>query len=158
GIVDSDGHRRGPRSQPSVSTSSFLLVQGLCELGIKLGLMPRFSQRPYRETRLRTGRIIKPTRPQYEVYFRKEWIGVNKRIASTEEYQGTVWCLQVKGNRNLIAERNGILTFCGNTDEVYGSLGPTGAFTEETPLAPNSPYAASKASADLLVRSYAHTF
>jgi dTDP-glucose 4,6-dehydratase len=45
-----------------------------------------------------------------------------------------------------------------STDEVYGSLGATGVFTEETPLAPNSPYAASKAAADLLVRSYAHTF
>jgi dTDP-glucose 4,6-dehydratase len=45
-----------------------------------------------------------------------------------------------------------------STDEVYGSLGPTGSFTEETPLAANSPYAASKAAADLLVRSYGHTF
>jgi dTDP-glucose 4,6-dehydratase len=45
-----------------------------------------------------------------------------------------------------------------STDEVYGSLGPTGAFTEETPLASNSPYAASKAGSDLLVRAYAHTF
>jgi dTDP-glucose 4,6-dehydratase len=45
-----------------------------------------------------------------------------------------------------------------STDEVYGSLGPTGYFTEETPLAPNSPYSASKAAADLLVRSYVHTF
>jgi dTDP-glucose 4,6-dehydratase len=45
-----------------------------------------------------------------------------------------------------------------STDEVYGSLGPDGYFTEETPLAPNSPYAASKAAADLLVRSYVHTF
>ena len=45
-----------------------------------------------------------------------------------------------------------------STDEVYGSLGPAGAFTEQTPLAPNSPYAASKAAADLLVRSYAHTY
>jgi dTDP-glucose 4,6-dehydratase len=45
-----------------------------------------------------------------------------------------------------------------STDEVYGSLGPTGCFTEQTPLAPNSPYAASKAAADLLVRSYVHTF
>src|SRR5262249_22646077 len=45
-----------------------------------------------------------------------------------------------------------------STDEVYGSLGSTGFFTEETPLAPNSPYAASKAAADLLVRSYVHTF
>jgi dTDP-glucose 4,6-dehydratase len=45
-----------------------------------------------------------------------------------------------------------------STDEVYGTLGPTGSFTEETPLAPNSPYAASKAASDLLVRSYVHTF
>ncbi len=44
-----------------------------------------------------------------------------------------------------------------STDEVYGSLGPTGAFTETTPLAPSSPYSASKAAADLLVLAYAHT-
>jgi dTDP-glucose 4,6-dehydratase len=45
-----------------------------------------------------------------------------------------------------------------STDEVYGSLGPTGAFTEESPLVPSSPYAASKAAADLLVGSVVHTF
>jgi dTDP-glucose 4,6-dehydratase len=45
-----------------------------------------------------------------------------------------------------------------STDEVYGTLGPEGFFTEQTTLAPSSPYAASKAAADLLVRSYAHTF
>lgn len=45
-----------------------------------------------------------------------------------------------------------------STDEVYGSLGAEGFFTEETPLAPNSPYSASKAAADMLVRGYVHTF
>ena len=45
-----------------------------------------------------------------------------------------------------------------STDEVYGSLGKTGFFTEKTPLSPNSPYSASKASADLLVMAYHHTF
>jgi dTDP-glucose 4,6-dehydratase len=45
-----------------------------------------------------------------------------------------------------------------STDEVYGSLGDTGFFTEETPLTANSPYSASKAGADLLVRSYHETF
>ena len=45
-----------------------------------------------------------------------------------------------------------------STDEVYGTLGETGHFTEETPLAPNSPYSASKAGADLLVRSYFETY
>jgi dTDP-glucose 4,6-dehydratase len=45
-----------------------------------------------------------------------------------------------------------------STDEVYGSLGATGLFTEETPLHPNSPYSASKASSDMLVLAYQHTF
>ena len=45
-----------------------------------------------------------------------------------------------------------------STDEVYGTLGPQGLFTEETPLAPNSPYSASKAGADLLVRAYFETY
>jgi dTDP-glucose 4,6-dehydratase len=45
-----------------------------------------------------------------------------------------------------------------STDEVYGSLGPTGLFTETTPLDPSSPYSASKAASDLLVKAYQHTF
>jgi len=45
-----------------------------------------------------------------------------------------------------------------STDEVYGSLGPKGIFTEESPLLPNSPYAASKAAVDLLCRAYFHTY
>jgi dTDP-glucose 4,6-dehydratase len=45
-----------------------------------------------------------------------------------------------------------------STDEVYGSLGPEGLFTEQTRYAPNSPYAASKAAADHLVRAYYHTY
>lgn len=45
-----------------------------------------------------------------------------------------------------------------STDEVYGSLGPSGYFTEETPYQPNSPYSASKAASDHLVRAYGHTY
>jgi dTDP-glucose 4,6-dehydratase len=45
-----------------------------------------------------------------------------------------------------------------STDEVYGSLGPQGSFREDSPLAPNSPYSASKAAADLICRAYRHTF
>ena len=66
----------------------------------------------------------------------------------------------IEGTRNLldISRANKIGRFIQiSTDEVYGSLGETGAFTESTPIAPNSPYSASKASADLLVRSYCHT-
>ncbi|MDX9967227.1 MAG: GDP-mannose 4,6-dehydratase, partial [Sulfuricurvum sp.] len=45
-----------------------------------------------------------------------------------------------------------------STDEVYGTLGETGLFTEETSYAPNSPYSASKAGSDMIVRSYHHTY
>ena len=45
-----------------------------------------------------------------------------------------------------------------STDEVYGALGDTGLFREDTPYAPNSPYSASKASSDFLVRAYHHTY
>ena len=45
-----------------------------------------------------------------------------------------------------------------STDEVYGSLGPTGKFSETTPMAPNSPYSSSKAAGDLLARAWFHTY
>ena len=54
--------------------------------------------------------------------------------------------------------RDGVKFLQVSTDEVYGTLGKTGLFTEATPLSPNSPYSASKTSADLIVRSYHETF
>lgn len=67
----------------------------------------------------------------------------------------------VLGTQNLldVAKANNIEKYVQvSTDEVYGSLGETGYFTETTPLAPNSPYSASKAGADMLVLAYAETF
>ncbi len=67
----------------------------------------------------------------------------------------------VLGTQTLleVGRRQGISRFIQiSTDEVYGSLGATGYFTESTPLAPNSPYSASKAGADLLVRAYCKSF
>jgi len=56
------------------------------------------------------------------------------------------------------AARNAFRFLHVSTDEVYGSLGATGKFTEETPYAPNSPYSASKAASDHLVRAFHHTY
>jgi len=72
--------------------------------------------------------------------------------------QGTLALLEAC--RAALANRERPFRFLQvGTDEVYGSLGETDpAFTEATPLAPNSPYSASKAGADLLVRSYVETF
>ncbi|WP_339278980.1 dTDP-glucose 4,6-dehydratase [Paenibacillus sp. FSL W8-1187] len=67
----------------------------------------------------------------------------------------------VLGTQTLLelAKQYGVKKFVQvSTDEVYGTLGETGLFTEETPLAANSPYSASKAGADLLVRAYHETF
>ena len=67
----------------------------------------------------------------------------------------------VQGTLNLLqaSKELGVERFLQvSTDEVYGSLGKTGYFYETTPLSPNSPYSASKASADMLVRAYRETY
>jgi len=83
---------------------------------------------------------------------------VDRSIAGPRVFVET----NVTGTQNLLeaARRHGVERFVQvSTDEVYGSLGPEDpAFTEESPLLPNSPYAASKASADLLCRAYHETF
>ncbi|MBI2816626.1 MAG: dTDP-glucose 4,6-dehydratase [Acidobacteria bacterium] len=81
---------------------------------------------------------------------------VDRSIDSSAEFIRT----NVMGTQRLleVARRKRVARFVHiSTDEVYGALGPTGEFTEQTPLDPNSPYAASKAGADMLARSYFRT-
>jgi dTDP-glucose 4,6-dehydratase len=81
---------------------------------------------------------------------------VDRSILEAAEFVRT----NVLGTLNLLdaSRKQKIQRFVQiSTDEVYGSLGASGAFSEVSPIMPNSPYAASKASADLLVRSYCHT-
>lgn len=73
------------------------------------------------------------------VFFQTNVIGTNVLLEASRRYEVEKF-LQV------------------STDEVYGSLGPTGLFTETTPLSPNSPYSSSKASADMMALSFYHTF
>ncbi|MEK3733252.1 dTDP-glucose 4,6-dehydratase [Paenibacillus sp. FSL M8-0334] len=82
---------------------------------------------------------------------------VDRSILESEVFVNT----NVLGTQVLLdaAKKYGVTKFVQvSTDEVYGSLGETGLFTETTPLAPNSPYSASKAGGDLLVRAYHETF
>ena len=74
-----------------------------------------------------------------EVFFRTNVIGTNVLLEAARRYEVEKF-LQV------------------STDEVYGSLGENGLFTEDTPLHPNSPYSASKASADLVALAFHHTY
>ncbi|WP_270165993.1 dTDP-glucose 4,6-dehydratase [Paenibacillus sp. SYP-B4298] len=82
---------------------------------------------------------------------------VDRSIMEPDQFIRT----NVVGTHRLLeaARKQGIARFIHiSTDEVYGSLGAEGFFTEQTPLAPNSPYSASKASSDLLVQAYHHTY
>ncbi len=82
---------------------------------------------------------------------------VDRSIESPEDFVRT----NVVGTANLVqlAREKGVTRFVQiSTDEVYGSLGDDGHFTEETPLNPSSPYSASKASADLLLLASHHTY
>ena len=82
---------------------------------------------------------------------------VDKSIASPHDFIDT----NIKGCFNLLdaAREFKIKKFLQvSTDEVYGTLGPEGCFTELSPLAPNNPYSASKAAADCLVRAYSRTY
>ncbi|MEC0206307.1 dTDP-glucose 4,6-dehydratase [Paenibacillus lautus] len=82
---------------------------------------------------------------------------VDRSILEPEIFVNT----NVLGTQVLLdaAKKYGVMKFVQvSTDEVYGSLGETGLFSETTPLAPNSPYSASKAGGDLLVRAYHETF
>ncbi len=82
---------------------------------------------------------------------------VDRSILEADDFIRT----NVQGTRILLdaARKAGIRCFLHiSTDEVYGSLGRSGAFTEDSPLLPNSPYAASKAGADTLARAYHRTY
>ena len=74
-----------------------------------------------------------------EIFFRTNVIGTNVLLEASRRFKVERF-LQI------------------STDEVYGSLGPKGLFTENTPLSPNSPYSASKAAADMMVQAFHHTY
>jgi dTDP-glucose 4,6-dehydratase len=154
GLIDSDGYKKEHRIQ--YTTVSERLVKDICELGFKLGYSPIFREN--RSENVYRGRIIKGR--AFYVYFSTEKRSISQRNAYKESYQGKIWCLKVKDNKNFIVERNGRLAFCGNTDEVYGSLdlNSKDKFKEDTAFAPNVPYAATKAGGDMLCRAYYKTF
>lgn len=108
------------------------------------------------EDRVLVNRLINEEKIAFIIHFAAE-SHVDRSIADSSPFIKT----NIVGTHVLLeaAKKNNIEKFVHiSTDEVYGSLGSTGLFTELTPIRPNSPYSASKASSDLLVRSYVETF
>jgi len=110
--------------------------------------------------------ILRQCRPAAVVHFAAE-THVDRSILGPGEFirtniEGTFQLLEAaRGYWNTLdAQQKAAFRFLHvSTDEVYGSLSPTDpAFTEQTPYAPNSPYSASKAASDHLVRAYFHTY
>ena len=88
-----------------------------------------------------------------EIFLTANVIGTQTLLDAAKQH----WNLNPKDKYSR-SYREGVRYLQVSTDEVYGALGKTGMFRETTPLAPNSPYSASKASADLLVRAYYQTY
>jgi dTDP-glucose 4,6-dehydratase len=114
--------------------------------------------------RERVRNLLATHRPRAIVHFAAE-SHVDRSIAGPAEFVQTnvvgTWALLEEARAYWEARgRDAAFRFLHvSTDEVYGSLGPDDpAFTEETPYAPNSPYAASKAASDHMVRAYHHTY
>jgi len=109
--------------------------------------------------------LLKEQQPGVVVHFAAE-SHVDRSIEGPKDFidtnvMGTFHLLQavLAYYRTLSTEQQQQFRFLHvSTDEVYGSLGDTGYFTETTPYAPNSPYSASKAASDHLVRAYHHTY
>jgi dTDP-glucose 4,6-dehydratase len=101
-------------------------------------------------------RVFEATKPEAVVHFAAE-SHVDRSILGPRVFTQT----NVLGTQVLLdcSKATSVRRFVMvSTDEVYGSLGPTGAFTETSPIEPSSPYSASKAAADLIALAYAHTF
>lgn len=123
-----------------------------------------FVQGDIRDESLLAGLLAK-YQPDGIIHFAAE-SHVDRSIGAPAEFIST----NVVGTQNLLESARAYWNGLGkagksdfrflhvSTDEVYGSLGETGLFTEETRYAPNSPYAASKAASDHLVRAYFHTY
>jgi dTDP-glucose 4,6-dehydratase len=108
-------------------------------------------------------KLLRTHRPRAVVHFAAE-SHVDRSIAGPADFVQTnvvgTWALLEEARAYWGEGRDAAFRFLHvSTDEVYGSLGPHDpAFTEETPYAPNSPYAASKAGSDHMVRAYCHTY
>lgn len=149
GLLDSDGNRGR-----FITTVSTKLAEQIIELCAKLGMTATINQR-HRSGAIE-GRIVEGD--CYDISISR----MDRRLGSTyspvryEDYNGVVWCVEVKDNKNLLVERKGKVAFCGNSEEYGMTLKQKDKkLNEDSELSPNSPYAVAKVASDLYLR-YMH--
>jgi len=156
GLIDSDGHYR--KTGCGYTTISKKLVAPFVILCRLVGKWVTFNKASSRKVWFKT-RFIK-SKPVYNFNIsegEKELTTGSKENynVSKEKYSGIIWCLEVEDNHNYLTERNGRVTFCGNSSEEYGLVHPDEVPIKETnPLRPLSPYAVTKIAMDYLGYQY----
>lgn len=152
GIIDSDGDDSG-----RIYTSSKKLQLDLLRLHVNCGIMPTLYERASKSTILKNGRVIKGNYPQYSVRGLKENTGYQRGKFDKIPYSGKVWCLEVEDNHNFMVERNGKLTFSGNSSEEMGDVQYSPQDINH-PIRPRSPYGAAKAAARHIVKVWRESY
>lgn len=155
GLIDTDGSAQniGNSVRYCYTTISKELVDDICELSIKIGKYPSV----YYNHNISYINNRKIEGYAYNIVFASRPKAINVKWVKRELYNNKVWCITVK-NKNFLTERNGCYAFSGNTDEVFGPSKNNECFTEEDRLNPCNVYAASKASAEMLVNAYHKTY
>lgn len=154
GLIDSDGSYR--KNRFSYSTVSTGLVEDMIELCSKIDkwititeVKPRIVK--IKNRKIKSDKIYSLSITEGEKILTKT-SSTNKKVV---DYNGIVWCVEVEDNHNLLVERNGKVSFCGNSSEEYGLVKPNEIPVKETnPFRPLSPYAVSKVAMDMLGYQY----
>lgn len=155
------------RYVPAMPDTQFLNLDSLTYAGNPLSLAPIEGRKNYSFSRVdlsnweATHQSVESFRPSHIVHFAAE-THVDRSIKYPRDFLNS----NIVGTFNLLESARSVWggSLDGNvfhhvsTDEVFGELGETGKFREDTPYSPNSPYSASKASSDHLVRAWHHTY
>lgn len=158
GLMLSDGSLRKTKSiSYQYTTVSETLASQVVLIGTQLGWKTTSRISTSSSDCYIKGRQIK-SGSAFCLLFTKQYENrINKYITKIENYNGKIWCLKVKDNKNFLIERNGKFSFCGNTDEIYGDV-ETGTSIETDSRKSSSPYSASKAAAEHFVEAYYRTY
>lgn len=154
GLHDSDGHGFNLKNKtPKICTVSKKMAEQIAYIGEMIGYHTNINIQKYYKNYL-NGRLINKNHDCFVISFSNKRSPIFPQYYKTN-YNGKIWCLKVKDNKNFLIERNGKIAFSGNTDEVYGQLENESdpSWTESSPLNPRNPYAASKAAGELLVKA-----
>ncbi len=154
GLIDSDGSRRKIENErQTYTTVSQKLSEDFIILCLKIGRIAKITFFPAKKVYFKKDKRFIDSKESYRINIAyKKTRKIYKGNISQKNYQGKIWCLEVKDNHNFLIERNGFIAFSGNSSEMFGAANPPQ--DENTPFYPRSPYACAKVFAYHITRLY----